>query len=156
MVTHPYPNPPLEGEGIFSLLPLQGGDWEGDGVRKRNAMLKCDKVELSGNRTVSGIVVYQRLPPVSPESPPRRQRPPQVVYPGRRRDCPYGCGGHRSMLAVKGLFSVACPPSFYPFVAFCRWSVSDPFPYPSCPCLPLCTSSSRCPSGPRREGAAVS
>ena len=65
MVTHPHPNPPLEGEGIFSrplkgrefsaasegegifgLLPLQGGGREGDGVRKRNAMLKCDKVEL--------------------------------------------------------------------------------------------------------------
>ena len=58
MVTHPHPNPPLEGEGtrspkpplegegIFSLLHLQGGGREGDGVRKRNAMLKCDKVEL--------------------------------------------------------------------------------------------------------------
>ena len=34
MVTHPHPNPPLEGEGIFSLLHLQVG-------RKRNAMLKC-------------------------------------------------------------------------------------------------------------------
>jgi len=95
-------------------------------------------------------------PPVSPESPPQPQRPPQVVYPGTRRGCPYGCGGHRRMLSVKRLFSVACPPSSCPFVAFCRWSVSDPFPYPSCPCLPLCTSSSRCPSGSRREGAAVS
>jgi hypothetical protein len=47
MVTHPHPNPPLEGEGIFSLLHLQGGGREGDGVRKRNAMLKCDKVELT-------------------------------------------------------------------------------------------------------------
>ena len=46
MVTHPHPNPPLEGEGIFSLLHLQGGGREGDGVRKRNAMLKYDKVEL--------------------------------------------------------------------------------------------------------------
>ena len=26
--------------------PLEGGGREGDGVRKRNAMLKCDKVEL--------------------------------------------------------------------------------------------------------------
>ena len=54
MVTHPHPNPPLEGEGIlcllnpplegegiFSLLHLQGGGREGDGVRKRTAMLKC-------------------------------------------------------------------------------------------------------------------
>ena len=24
MVPHPHPNPPLEGEGISSLLPLQG------------------------------------------------------------------------------------------------------------------------------------
>ena len=47
MVTHPHPNPPLEGEGIFSLLHLQGGGREGDGVKKRNAMLKCDKVELN-------------------------------------------------------------------------------------------------------------
>ena len=49
MVTHPHPNPPLEGEGIFSLLHLQGGGREGDGVRKRNAMLKRDKVELRSN-----------------------------------------------------------------------------------------------------------
>ena len=41
------PSTPLEGEGIFSLLPLQGGGREGDGVRKHNAMLKCDKVELN-------------------------------------------------------------------------------------------------------------
>jgi thiamine-monophosphate kinase len=29
---HPLPNPPLEREGAFKLLPLQGGGWEGDGV----------------------------------------------------------------------------------------------------------------------------
>jgi hypothetical protein len=47
MVTHPHPNLPLEGEGVFSLLPLQGEGREGDGVTKHNAMVKCDEVELS-------------------------------------------------------------------------------------------------------------
>ena len=41
------------------------------------------------------------------------------------------------MPSIKWLFSVAFPPSFYPFVAFYRYSVSDPFPYPSCPYLPF-------------------
>jgi DNA mismatch repair protein MutL len=33
-VSHPHPDPPLEGEGIGRLLPLQGGGWEGDGITK--------------------------------------------------------------------------------------------------------------------------
>ena len=41
-----FSSSPFKGEGILSLLHLQGGGREGDGVRKRNAMLKCDKVEL--------------------------------------------------------------------------------------------------------------
>ena len=52
MVTHPHPNPPFEGEGIISLLPLQGGGREGDGVRKLNAVLKCDKVELKNCKKI--------------------------------------------------------------------------------------------------------
>ena len=61
MGTHPHPNPPLEGEAIFSLFPLQGGVFrpetkggrEGDGVRKCNAMLKCGKVELASLHSTS-------------------------------------------------------------------------------------------------------
>jgi len=60
------------------------------------------------------------------------------------------------MLSVKGFFSVASLASLLPFVPVCLSSVSDPCPYPSCLCLPLRTSFSRCPSSSRREGAAAS
>ena len=60
------------------------------------------------------------------------------------------------MLSVKGFFSVASLSSLLPFVPVCLSSVSDPCPYPSCLCLPLRTSFSRCPSSSRREGAAAS
>ena len=60
------------------------------------------------------------------------------------------------MLSVKGFFSVASLASPLPFVPVCLSSVSDPYPYPSCLCLPLRTSFSRCPSSSRREGAAAS
>ena len=60
------------------------------------------------------------------------------------------------ILSVKGFFSVASPASFLPSVPVCLSSVSDPCPYPSCLCLPLHTSFSRCPSSSRREGAAAS
>jgi len=60
------------------------------------------------------------------------------------------------MLFVKGFFSVASLSSLLPFVPVCLSSVSDPCPYPSCLCLPLRTSFSRCPSSSRREGAAAS
>jgi len=60
------------------------------------------------------------------------------------------------MLFVKGFFSVASLSSLLPFVPVCLSSVSAPCPYPSCLCLPLRTSFSRCPSSSRREGAAAS
>jgi hypothetical protein len=60
------------------------------------------------------------------------------------------------MLSVKGFFSVASLSSLLPFVPVCLSSVSDPCPYPSCLCLPLRTSFSRCPSSSRREDAAAS
>jgi hypothetical protein len=55
MVTHPPPDLPLEGEGILSFPPLQGEGLEGDGVRRRNAMLKCDKVELDTRNLLDPI-----------------------------------------------------------------------------------------------------
>ena len=60
------------------------------------------------------------------------------------------------MLSVKGFFSVASLASLLPFVPVCLSSVSDPCPYPSCLCLPLRTSFSRCPSSSRRENVAAS
>ena len=60
------------------------------------------------------------------------------------------------MLSVKGFFSVASIASLLPFVPVCLSSVSDPCLYPSCLCLPLRTSFSRCPPYSRREGAAAS
>jgi len=34
MVTHPHPNPPLEGEGIFSILPLKGREFSASSTFK--------------------------------------------------------------------------------------------------------------------------
>jgi len=44
------------------------------------------------------------------------------------------------MRRVKRFFLVACPPSFCPSDVVFRCSVSDLFPYPSCPYLPSCSS----------------
>jgi Cu+-exporting ATPase len=33
LLTHPHPNPPLEGEGAQPHSPLQGGSWRGDGLK---------------------------------------------------------------------------------------------------------------------------
>jgi hypothetical protein len=38
--------------------------------------------------------------------------------------------------SVKSFFSVVSLVAFLPFVAVCRRSASDPFPYLSFPCLP--------------------
>ena len=78
------------------------------------------------------------------------------IHQGTRPCWPYGWGGHLSMLSVKGFFSVASIASLFPFVPVCLSSVSDPCLYPSCLCLPLRTSFSRCPPNSRREGAAAS
>ena len=43
-------------------------------------------------------------------------------------------------LKFRRFFSVACPPSFCPSDVVFRCSVSAPFPYPSCPYLPSCSS----------------
>ena len=94
--------------------------------------------------------------PVFPKSPPRWHRPPLPVHQGTWPCWPYGWRGHLTMLSVKGFFSVASLSSLLPFVPVCLSSVSDPCPYPSCLCLPLRTSFSRCPSSSRREGAAAS
>jgi len=60
------------------------------------------------------------------------------------------------MLSVTGFLSVASPASFLPSFAVLLSSVSDSFPYPSCLCLPLRTSFSRCPCSSHREGAVES
>ena len=57
------------------------------------------------------------------------------------------------MLSVKRFFSVASLASLLLFVPVRLSSVSDPCPYPSCLCLPLHTSFSRCPSSSRRDSA---
>ena len=60
------------------------------------------------------------------------------------------------MLPVTGFLSVGSPGSFLSSVGVLLPSVSDPFPCPSCLCLPLCISFSCCPSSARRERAAAS
>ena len=60
------------------------------------------------------------------------------------------------MLSVLGSLSVASPAFFLPSFAVLLSSVSGSFPCPSCLCLPLRTSFSRCPCSSRREGAAAS
>jgi excinuclease ABC subunit A len=46
---HPHPNPPLEREGTLLPLPLQGGGWEGDGVKL------TDKEQEIGRRILKEI-----------------------------------------------------------------------------------------------------
>jgi hypothetical protein len=51
----------------------------------------------------------------------------------------------RHVFSIKRFFSVASQASFLPLGPAWLFSVSEPCPYPSCLCLPLCFPFSGCP-----------